>query len=268
MLGKYLTDDLADGTVTLDQAREILAHFFIKGCEWITSTQPGRYHGGDGQHYQNIVLAGIDENGDEVCNEVTYLVLDIIEELGIGDFPVSVRLNAHTPARLLRRCAEVVRHGGGIVDALDVLLTDTLGLKDETQIEPKDEKQKASKLITFSSYEELYKSFKQNLTNRVEALYSDAIVDRTGQVPGRDWNWSPANPCSVISLFTENCAESDRSYFDGGAKYTVISPHIGGAPDTGNSLYAIKKLVFDEKKIGLEELIRTLTAMKALDSTL
>ena len=51
--------------------------FFIKGCEWITGLQNGS---GDAQHYQNIVLAGIDENGEEVTNEVTYLVLDIIEK--------------------------------------------------------------------------------------------------------------------------------------------------------------------------------------------
>lgn len=39
----------------------------------------------------------------------------------------------------------------------------------------------------------------------------------------------------------------------GGAVYTVISPHIGGVADVANSLYAIKKIVFDEKKISLSE---------------
>ena len=51
--------DLENGTITIDEAREILAHFFIKGCEWITGKPT---NSGDAQHYQNIVLAGIDEN--------------------------------------------------------------------------------------------------------------------------------------------------------------------------------------------------------------
>ena len=37
MLGEYLRRDLQNGALTLDAARELLAHFFIKGCEWIRS---------------------------------------------------------------------------------------------------------------------------------------------------------------------------------------------------------------------------------------
>ena len=39
MLGPYLKEDLRKGVLTLDEAREILAHFWIKGTEWI-----GAYH--------------------------------------------------------------------------------------------------------------------------------------------------------------------------------------------------------------------------------
>ena len=74
LLGDYLENDMKSGKLTLDEAREILAHFFIKGCEWICG---GNYGSGDAQHYQNIVLCGIDENCNEVTNDVTYLVLDI-----------------------------------------------------------------------------------------------------------------------------------------------------------------------------------------------
>ena len=112
LLGEYLKKDLAEGKLTLDEAREILAHFFIKGCEWVN----GQYVGsGDGQHYQNIVLGGIDENGNDVTCEVTYLVLDILEELGISDFPTTVRISKKTDEKLLRRVAEVMRYGGGIL---------------------------------------------------------------------------------------------------------------------------------------------------------
>ena len=42
-------------------------------------------------------------------------MLDIIEELGISDFPTTVRINSRSPEKLLERTAEVIRHGGGVV---------------------------------------------------------------------------------------------------------------------------------------------------------
>ena len=90
LLGPYLERDLAAGVITVEKAREVLASMFIKGCEWIeTDTARGS---GDAQHYQNIVLGGTDAAGNDVTNAVSYLCLEIVEELGISDFPISVRL--------------------------------------------------------------------------------------------------------------------------------------------------------------------------------
>ena len=58
-----------------------------------------------------IVLSGVDSDGSDVTNEVTYLVLDIAEELQISDFPVAVRIGAKTDRRLLKRVAEVWQTG-------------------------------------------------------------------------------------------------------------------------------------------------------------
>ena len=113
MLGEFLERDLASGALTREEAREILASLFIKGCEWIESETPTG--SGDAQHYQNIVLGGLDETGREVTNAVSYLVVDIVEELAIGDFPITVRLNPSTPAPFKRRLAEAIRHGGGAI---------------------------------------------------------------------------------------------------------------------------------------------------------
>ncbi|MDQ1329320.1 MAG: hypothetical protein QG641_2609, partial [Candidatus Poribacteria bacterium] len=113
ILGEYLRKDLMEEHLTINDAREILAHFWIKGTEWIGANEnPGS---GDAQHYQNIVLAGVGSDGNDVINEVTYLILDVIEELHISDFPVAVRINKRTPEKLLRRIAETQRMGGGIV---------------------------------------------------------------------------------------------------------------------------------------------------------
>ncbi len=289
MLGGFLEQDLENGAITIEEAREYLAGMFIKGCEWIQRDTP--CGAGDAQHYQNILLAGIDREGREVTNAVTYLVLDIVEELGISDFPITVRINENTPEKLLTRVAEVMRHGGGVIavyneplilqslenfgydrkearefandgcwevqipgktyfsynpiDALQILQKDTLRIHTDTPAE-------------YDTFENLYKTFYGQLNQAVEINYMNNVKAFTGKLPGNDWEWVVHEPDSVVSLFEEGCIESGRGYASGGPKYTVKSPHIGGAPDVGNSLYAIDKLVFQEKKISFADFMQVL----------
>ena len=288
LLGDYLKKDLENGTLSLNEAREILAHFFIKGCEWVN----GQFIGsGDAQHYQNIVLAGIDENGIEVTCEVTYLVLDILEELGISDFPTTVRLNKNTDEKLLSRVAEVMRFGGGILAVynedliIEALMKDGYSEREarkfandgcwEVQIpgktffvySPFDSLQILQQKtlrgydasVDFANFEELYRQYVFDLHNSVEAIFLDNQKKFANSgVPTKDWRWAEQPPCTVVSLFEQGCIEKGLSYLEGGPIYNVNSPHIGGLADTVNSLYAIKKLVFDEKKLSLRELLTIL----------
>lgn len=288
LLGEYLKNDLAAGALTLSEAREILAHFFIKGCEWICGGECGS---GDAQHYQNIVLAGVDENGEEITNEVTYLVLDIIEELGIGDFPTTVRVGKNTPPELLTRVAEVIRHGGGVIaiyneDLIIQSMTDFgYSLREarsfandgcwEVQVPgktyflyaPFDSLRILQQFtlkdygeeLDYGSFEELYRRYISDLKVQIEAIYNSRLgcFEPEGTAKN-EWRWNPAVPCTVVSLFEEGCIEKGLSYMEGGPVYNIFSPHIGGIADTANSLYAIKKLVYDEKKLSLNEFMSIL----------
>ena len=288
LLGDYLKQDLANGTLTLDEAREILAHLFIKGCEWVAG---GDYGSGDAQHYQNIVLAGVDEDGNELTNEVTYLTLDILEELGISDFPTTVRINSNTDEKLLRRVAEVIRYGGGTLAiynedlVLESLLEDGYDIREarkfandgcwEVQIpgktyfiySPFDSlailQQKTLNnydgTATFSTFEELYTQYVSDMREYHEP-YLQYMINKFNErgVPSKDWNWNPQMPCTIVSIFEEGCIEKGLSYLEGGPIYNINSPHIGGMADTVNSLYAIKKLVFDEKKITFNDFMNIL----------
>ena len=279
MLGPYLERDLAEDRITLDEAREILAHFWIKGCEWIGAFDTRG--SGDAQHYQNIVLAGVDAEGKEVVNDVTYLVLDVVEELHISDFPIAVRINAHTPKKLLRRVAEVQRHGGGIVavynekvvlDGLvrfgysleearcfandgcwEVLIPgkttfsyvpfDTLSLLHET-LGLRDPSQPPPAYEDFGS---LYAAFVKRVSDH---------VDRHNRVAD---GWAVNGPPTpLISMFVDDCIERGRGYFDRGSHYTVLAPHAGGMPNAANSLLAIRKLVYEERSLTLAEFVQIL----------
>ncbi len=284
LLGDYLKKDLEEGRITVDEAREILAHFFIKGCEWITGDP---HISGDAQHYQNILLSGIDENGEDVTNEVTYLVLDIIEETGISDFPITVRINSKTDERLLRRVSEVISFGGGVVAVyneeliLDALADmgypatearrfandgcwevqipgktnfayipfDGLGiLQRETLASYSGEKE-------YRSFDELLEAYLSDLDVRVDTIFRNDVLSK---LEADGTTFRRAYPSTVVSLFEHPCIEKGLPYREGGTEYTVISPHIGGLPDAVNSLYAIKKAVFEDNLLSYSELMQIL----------
>ena len=275
MLGPHLRRDLDAGTITMDEARELIAHFWIKGCEWITAEGKGS---GDAQFYQNIVLAGIDEEGRDITNEVTYLVLDVVEELHISDFPIAVRISRKSHEKLLIRIAEVQRLGGGIIavynedriiptlvkfgysleearnfanDGCWELLIpgktcfsyqpfDALALLQETLgLGPVNKD-----TLEYSEFDALYAEFKNRIAFQVASLLNSS-------------NRS-AHPTPLISLLVEGCIEKARSYYDLGPKYTVLSPHPGGLADVVNSLLVIKKLVYESKEISLLDFVSIL----------
>lgn len=240
ILGDYLEKDLSCGKITLDEARELIAHFWIKGTEWCyglrknTTVDPGS---GDAQNYQNIILGGVDQDGVPVENEVTYLVLDVVEELHISDYPVTVRLNSKTSDRLLRRIAEVQLLGGGIVSVYneDIVLA---GLR---KLDYPEEEALAftndgcweviipgkthfsymaqDVLVPFqealfaqetpASFEELYQNFLARFTALIENVRTQ-IVEREYGGCGM--------PDAVLSLLMPSCRQKGRSYSCFGAK--------------------------------------------------
>ena len=285
MLGPYLRRDLDAGRISLDEARELLAHFWINGCDWVgASTQPGS---GDGQHYQNIILAGVDSGGNEVTNEVTYLVLDVVEELRISDFPIGVRISPRTPDRLLRRVAEVQRLGGGTVavyneDQIIASLVDfgypleearaftndgcwetlipgctnfgyrpfdTLALLQQVLGVTASQGSADGPPPVFACFEDLYAAFRERL--RGEARKISAESDRQA-INGP--------PSALVSLLVRDCIEKGRGYRDRGARYTVRAQHAGGLQDVGNCLLVIRSLVYEQKSLSLADLVSILRA--------
>lgn len=280
LLGEYLENDLAQGKITVDEAREYIAHFWIKGCEWVAleSTPGNRAGSGDGQNYQNVVLSGCDENGKDITNTVTYLVLDVIEELRIADYPTSVRISSASDPKLIRRLAEVMKLGGGILAVYndDIVIPslvkfgyelsearlyandgcwevqvpgktnfaywawDVLGILHSKTLNLLDGKPSA---LPFQSFEELYSTYLEHI-DELYAKYNAAIRNR-GE--------NGINP--MMSMLVEDCISTATDYELGGAHYKVRAPHAGGLPDAANALYAIKHVVYDKKMMSLCEFI-------------
>jgi len=279
MLGPYLRGDLDAGRITLDAARELIAHFWINGCDW-AGAKAWHSGSGDAEYYQNIVISGIDADGNDVTNEVTLLVLDVVEELGIIEYPVAVRISKRTPEKLLCRIAEVQRLGGGIVSVYNEDLViramakfgyperearrfandgcwevqvpgetsfgyvpfDVLRLVQEAMGTVDD-----GPIADYAGFESLYTAFRERLAKRIDEFHQQADRAYLGGKFG-----------PLISLLVKDCIENARGYHDRGARYAALAPHAGGLPDAGNCLYAARKLVFDEKQLTWPEMVECL----------
>ena len=287
-LWPYLREDLEHGRTDMKEAKEQLAHFMIKGCEWINLSFRGT---GDAQHYQNIVLGGIDESGRDISNPVTRMVLEIFAELPISDFPVAVRLNEQTPEWVHELIAQNVAFGGGVVavynESTVLKALENYGYPykeavrfandgcwevqvpgktyfsyvpfDALQILQKKTLRSYDGTAAFDSFEDLYRCYAADLREEVLAI---ARKTRSQFLPEPQGCarpvWKPTVPCTVVSLFEKNCVERGLSYLEGGPVYNVVSPHIGGFADVVNSLLAIRNLVFEEQKLTFAQLMDVL----------
>jgi formate C-acetyltransferase len=279
MLGPYLEKDLREGRITLDEARELVAHFWIKGCEWIGAFDTRG--SGDAQHYQNIILSGMDVDGKDVTNDVTYLVLDVVEELHISDFPIAVRLSERSDDKLFRRIAEVQRFGGGIVAAYneDVVISGLVKLG-----YPLEEARKFTNdgcwevlvpgkttfiYIPFDMLTMLHQTLALREQNApapefadFEALYA-SLMDKVREHLDHhnamaDGFARSGYPTPLISMFVEDCIERGRGYHDRGSHYNVIAPHAGGMANVADSLLVLKKLVYEDGRMSLPEFVEIL----------
>ena len=99
----------------------------------------------------------------------------------------------------------------------------------------------------YEDFESLYAGFQAELHKVIEGLHAEA--DGFGNHP---------HPAPLISLLERDCIERGRGYYDSGTTYRVYCPHAGGLPDTANSLLALRKLVYEERRVSLPELVEIL----------
>ena len=112
----FLKNELAEGTITLDEAQEILDCFYMK--------INGMYGGGKGpivkivgigNTYLHNTIGGVDpKTGEDASNPVTYMVLESVARLHLHDPIISLRVNKNTPDSLWELAIETSKRVGGL----------------------------------------------------------------------------------------------------------------------------------------------------------
>ncbi|MDX2418235.1 MAG: pyruvate formate lyase family protein, partial [Xanthomonadales bacterium] len=129
-LAPFYEAEIAAGTLTREQAKELLCCFWIKVNNHtappkvgITARESGTYN-----DFTNINIGGITADGKDGVSDVSYILLEVIEELHILQPGNSVHISSKTPDRFLHAACKVIRQGHGYPSVFnpDVYVTELL----------------------------------------------------------------------------------------------------------------------------------------------
>jgi formate C-acetyltransferase len=111
----FLRRDLTEGSLTLDQAQELLECLWLKFNEIVLlrSAHSARYFAGFPIGF-NIIVGGQLADGTDATNEISYMCLQAQADVGLPQPNFSVRLHKRTPQDLLLGAARVIRMGSGM----------------------------------------------------------------------------------------------------------------------------------------------------------
>ncbi len=277
ILYPYYKADIEKGILTKDEAFEIIC------CLWLKL-----YRDYD---VQQSCIGGTSVDGKSNVNELSYMMLDATECL---DFVrcLSVRFSKNTEKEFLRRSLEVVGHvqkgipfffnddvmipalvAGGIKleDAYDytqIGCVETVipGKSNPHAVTGETNFLKAIEYVLCNGKSMMHPEFEIGIkTGEIEKFNTykkfydavmaqvDKMLDLTCSHVAKLCN-SCVAPKPYKSLLTKGCLESMKGFNDRGAVYDYYQIMFGGIPNLADSLAAIKKLVYQEKKYTLEEL--------------
>lgn len=220
---------------------------------------------------QIIVLGGLTENGSYFVNELTYLFMEVLKEIQIPDPKLILRYSKNIPKDLFELAITTMKTGVGspLISNDDLVIKDLIdfGYSNEDAytyvvsacwepapigkslelnnvssiiyLKPLNELLDSEDLNDFNDFDEFFYKYKEYLKN-----YVNTILDNVNSF---EWEKEP-----LMSIFIENRFDKDIS--EGSAFYNNYGLTSVSLSNTVDSLYNIKKLVFDNQEYSLEKL--------------
>ncbi|RJP20708.1 MAG: hypothetical protein C4520_11165 [Candidatus Abyssobacteria bacterium SURF_5] len=243
-----------------------------------------------------ITLSGKDVNGRDTTNELTYLIMHAHANTGLGHPSLAVRLHKNSPPELLEACARLIGRGKGqpgiMNDEVMIPALMRLGFEEMDAHEYADigciEMGSAGTSIGPSSigFVNLAKCLELALHNGRCPIFGDQVGPQTGKaadfetydqllsayarqvrfavtqfnqsISAIEMGHSLLRPLPFLSSITDDGMRSGLDLTDGGSKYYFAGIEGIGVADVADSLAAVKKLVFDERKLTMTELVEAL----------
>ncbi len=287
----------AEGTLTEDRARELLQAFWVKFNNQpappkvgVTAEESNTY-----TDFYLINLGGVTETGDSAVNDLTYLILDVIEEMRLLQPSSMVQISKKSPDRLLMRALRIIKTGYGQPSLFntDAIVPEQVRMG-KTLADARDGGSsgcvetgafgKESFILT--GYFNFPKILEVTLNNGIDPNSGETIGVRSGKpeeftsfddlyrafekqvrhfidvkIKGNliiERLWAEYLPAPFLSLLIDDCIKTGKDYNDGGARYNNSYIQGVGLGSITDSLTAIKYHVFDNKTVSMRQVLKSL----------
>ena len=292
--------DIESGRMNDFEAFELAGCMLIKMSEmmWITSEGGSKFFAGY-QPFVNMCVGGVTRDGRDATNDLTYLLMDAVRHVRIYQPSLAARIHNKSPQKYLKKIVDVVRSGMGFPAChfddthIKMMLAKGVSIEDARDyclmgcVEP----QKSGRLYQWTStgYTQWPIAIELTLNHGVPLWYGKQVTPDFGDVSQYKTfeefdravkeqikyitKWTSVAtvisqrvhrdmaPKPLMSLMYEGCMENGRDVSAGGAMYN-FGPGVvwSGLATYTDSMAAIKKLVFDDKKYTLAQLNEALKA--------
>jgi trans-4-hydroxy-L-proline dehydratase len=298
---------LESGELTVEGAKELLGAFFVKfnnhpapSKVGVTAAESGTY-----QDFANINIGGLLADGSDGSNEVSRLLLDVIDELHLIQPSNNVQLSRKSPDALLRHALRVIRKGYGFPSLFNADAVVEEQLRMGTDLRDARAGGCSGCVETGAFGKEAYiLTGYFNLPKMLELALHDGADGRTGRQLGPKTGkaetltsveevfeayakqlrhflevklagnhlieemYARLMPAPFLSVLTDDCVARGRDYNAGGARYNNSYVQFVGIGTLTDSLAALEEVVFEKREMGLQALVEAMDGNFARDATL
>ena len=285
---------LADGSLTKERAKELLQAFWIKFNNHpappkvgVTAQESNTY-----TDFCLINVGGLKADGTDATNELSFLILDVIEEMRLLQPGSMVQLSCKNPDRLIHRAAQIIKTGFG---QPSVFNTDAIVKELMRQGKTAEDARRGgasgcveagafgTEAYILTGYFNMPKILELTLNNGVDPLTGIQLGPATGD-PGDFRNieslisayrvmlqhfinikisgsnlieqiWAGQMPAPFLSAITEDCIVNGTDYNAGGARYNTSYIQGVGLGTMTDCFTSIRVNVFETRRFSMDELL-------------
>ncbi|SHE37086.1 trans-4-hydroxy-L-proline dehydratase [Desulforamulus putei] len=295
----FYKKEIEDGTLTEEQAKELLSCLWVKFNNQpappkvgITLKESGTY-----TDFANINSGGVKPDGSDGVNDVTYLILDVMDELKLLQPSSNVQISRKSPHKFVQRACEIARKGWGqpamyntdaIIQELLRAGKDIVDAREGGASGCVETGAFGKEAYILTGYFNLPKILELTLNNGFDKLTGKQLGLQTGyaadfqsyeelfeafkkqinhfvdiKIAGNhiiEKIYATQMPCPFLSIIISDCIKKGKDYNAGGARYNTSYIQGVGIGTLADCLSSIKYNVFDKKRFTMQELLQALDA--------
>jgi formate C-acetyltransferase len=288
---------LGEETLTREQAEELLQCFWIKFNNQpappkvgVTAAESGTY-----TDFAQINTGGVKTDGSDGVNDVTYLLLDVIESMRLLQPSSSIQVSKKSPDRFIRRAVKIIRTGFGQPSVFNSdLIVQELIRQGKTVADARNGGSSGCVEVGAFGKEAYILTGYFNMPKVLEITLMNGVDPRTGRKIGLETGdpgkfdsfdalfsayekqlqyfidikvrgnnvierlYAAYMPSPFLSLLIDDCIATGKDYHDGGARYNTTYIQGVGIGTITDTVTAIKYHVFDQKTLTMDTLLAAL----------